>query len=234
MRKRWLYRISFLCLILNFPQAFALSEDDISNLKGKDFIYSSPFEDGNKATKFKAENISLSTNFIDDGKLIINQHTYPIDQLFIKNNTGQYENLAYLLNYNGITTTLFIRYYDKERLSIKNEIAKLKEQTNNCINIYNGSGSNIIAKEANQQEKCLDKIFHRIVHLFYTKSEQQLLKDYNEQSALWTKLYFNAINPDNCINGCGTITQMQAYNKVAEAKQTFILDFLKTFELSID
>ena len=117
MRKSWLYRISFLCLILNFSQVFAFSEDSISNLKGKDFIYSSPFEDGNKATKFKAENISLSTNFIDDGKLIINQHAYPIDQLFIKNDTEQYENLAYLLNYNGIATTLFIRYYDKERLS---------------------------------------------------------------------------------------------------------------------
>jgi len=222
----WLYRVGSFCLILNSFNAVAFSEADINALKGVDILYSSPFENGNKATKLNSENIHLSPDFIDDGNIIIEQKAYPIDQLFIKNTDGKYENLAYLLDYNGIANTYRIRYYDTTRLAIKDELERLKQQTLNCVSDYTGSGLETIADETAHFNICLDNIFYRVINLFYTQSEEQLIKNYKEQSDILKNLYFDLANPDNCYGRCGTIAQMRAYGQIIEAKQQFILNLL--------
>ena len=234
MKRCWLYGISFLSLTLNAFSAFAISQTDIDALKGRDILYSSPFEDGNKAIKLNSDNIQFSENFIDDGQLIIQQRTYPIDQLFIKNSEDKYENLAYLLNYDGIAHTYFIHYYDETRLAVKDEVAQLRQQTKDCIRDYVGAGVTAIADETMHHNLCLDNIFYRVANLFYEQSKELLIKDYKELSALWTRIYFNLSQPDNCYGKCGTIAQMQAYDKILNAKQQLILrDFLQFYTATL-
>lgn len=225
MQKKLCYFIVLLLLAV-FSNAGAVSETDITFLQGKDVIYSSPFEDGSKAIKLKVDDVKLSTDFDDDGQLVINQKAYPIDQIFVQKEEGKYENLAYLLNYNGIASTYFIRYYDKERLRVDDEIVHLKQRAKDCVGVYNGGGSDSVGREAAQYGKCLDDVFYRVVDLFYTQSKERMLKNYEEQSSLWKRTYFDMIGMDYCYGRCGTTEQMQAYGRIVEAKQKFILDLL--------
>lgn len=234
MKKSWLYGLSVLCFFYGAENTQAVSINDISFLKGKEIIFSSPYEDADKAIHLNTDDISLSESFYDDGEIIFNQKAYPIDQLFVRNNEGQYENLASVLKYDGIATTYFIRYYDKDRLALSDEIHKLKQQAKNCVGIYEKGGTEAIAEQAQKFGHCLDEVFYRSVHLFYSQSEESMIKDYQEQCTLWTRFYFAIENPDNCYGKCGTVAQMRAYGKVVEAKQKFILDLLNNQSLSIN
>lgn len=122
MMRNWRYNVTFLSFILLSFNAQAVSEVDVKAFRGKEIIYSSPFDSGDKAVVLYGDEIRLSDNFIDDGLIVVNQKEYPIDQLFVKSANGRYENLASVLNYDGIANTYFIRYYDKERLALKDEV----------------------------------------------------------------------------------------------------------------
>ena len=234
MMRNWQYSVTFLSFILLSFHACAVSDEDMAEFLGKDILYSSPFERGDKAVVLHSDEIRLSDNFIDDGFIVVNQKDYPIDQLFVKNSNGRYENLAFVLNYDGVANTYFIRYYDKERLALKDEVERLKHEAENCIGTYAGGGLESVAEETEQYGQCLDNVFYRSIDLFYSRSYEHMVADYEKISELWKKLYFDMANPDNCYGKCGTVAQMQAYGRVIDAKKNFILDLLNTPQLKED
>lgn len=227
--RSWLYGV-FVSVIFISVNARADGIDNITQLKGQDIIWSSPYRSGKEAQLIKVNRIDLGADFVDDGGIIVNGKTYPIDQLFIEKD-GKYENLAHLLSYNGVGNTFFVRYYDKDRLSIHQELQKLKSVTASCLGEYNEGGIEGVKKEASQYEACLDAVFERIVGLFYVQSGFGVRQNYEALSAGLKGFYADISNPDYCYGKCGTITQMRMYDKILKRKRDFIFDMLDEIDI---
>lgn len=221
--KSWFYGVFILLLSLN---ANAQHIDDISLLKGTEIIWSSPYKKASNAKVILVKEITKGENFCDSGEVIINNSKYPIDQLFIKNDRGQYENLLNLTKDNIIQGTFFIKYYNEDLLAIDDEIVKIKSDIKNCIEDFYGSGIAGIEKEALEQEKCLDDIYFRCVDIFYANSKDEILKNYMKLSDEIKESYFLTSNPDYCYGKCGTIEQMKVYDRILEIKKKIILDLV--------
>ena len=221
--KSCFYGVFILLLSLN---ANAQHIDDISLLKGTEIIWSSPYKKASNAKVILVKEITKGENFCDSGEVIINNSKYPIDQLFIKNDRGQYENLLNLTKDNIIQGTFFIKYYNEDLLAIDDEIVKIKSDIKNCIKDFYGSGITDIAKEALEQEKCLDDIYFRCVDIFYANSKDEILKNYMKLSDEIKENYFLTSNPDYCYGKCGTIEQMKVYDRILEIKKKIILDLV--------
>ena len=200
--------------------------DNISSLQGKEIIWSSPYKKASDAKVILVKEITKGENFYDNGNIIINNHEYPIDQLFVKNTNDQYENLLSLMDENIISGTFFIKYYNKNLLAINDEITKIKYDAENCVKNFNGGGIAAIEKETLEQEKCLDDIYHKCVDAFYTNSRDELLGNYTKISEAIKDNYLLASNPDYCYGKCGSISIMKSYNKVLEIKKMVVLDLL--------
>ncbi len=108
-------------------------ELQIGELVGKDVLYSSPFLRGDEAVLISVQTADVSEDFFDDGKLILNGNEYPADQLFLRNDEAQWENLTSLYDYSGVAGTFFVKYYDKERLAVADEKAKLLADAKRCV-----------------------------------------------------------------------------------------------------
>ena len=221
--KSCFYGVFILLLSLN---ANAQHIDDISLLKGTEIIWSSPYKKASNAKVILVKEITKGENFCDSGEVIINNSKYPIDQLFIKNDRGQYENLLNLTKDNIIQGTFFIKYYNEDLLAIDDEIVKIKSDIKNCIEDFYGSGIADIEKEALEQEKCLDDIYFRCVDIFYANSKDEILKNYMKLSDEIKESYFLTSNPDYCYGKCGTIEQMKVYDRILEIKKKIILDLV--------
>ncbi len=221
--KSWFYGVFILLLSLS---ANAQHIDDISLLKGTEIIWSSPYKKASNAKVILVKEITKGENFCDSGEVIINNSKYPIDQLFIKNDRGQYENLLNLTKDNIIQGTFFIKYYNEDLLAIDDEIVKIKSDIKNCIEDFYGSGIAGIKKEALEQEKCLDDIYFRCVDIFYANSKDEILKNYMKLSDEIKESYFLTSNPDYCYGKCGTIEQMKVYDRILEIKKKIILDLV--------
>ena len=221
--KSWFYGVFILLLSLS---ANAQHIDDISLLKGKEIIWSSPYKKASNAKVILVKEITKGENFCDSGEVIINNSKYPIDQLFIKNDRSQYENLLNLTKDNIIQGTFFVKYYNEDLLAIDDEIVKIKSDIKNCIKDFYGSGITDIAKEALEQEKCLDDIYFRCVDIFYANSKDEILKNYMKLSDEIKENYFLTSNPDYCYGKCGTIEQMKVYDRILETKKKIVLDLV--------
>ena len=221
--KSWFYGVFILLLSLS---ANAQHIDDISLLKGTEIIWSSPYKKASNAKVILVKEITKGENFCDSGEVIINNSKYPIDQLFIKNDRGQYENLLNLTKDNIIQGTFFIKYYNEDLLAIDDEIFKIKSDVENCVKDFNSGGIAGIKKEALEQEKCLDDIYYRCVDIFYANSKDEILKNYMKLSDEIKENYFLASNPDYCYGKCGTIKQMKVYDRILEIKKKIILDLV--------
>ncbi len=221
--KSWFYGVFILLLSLS---ANAQHIDDISRLKGKEIIWSSPYKKASNAKVILVKEITKGENFGDNGDVVINNSKYPIDQLFIKNDRGQYENLLNLTKDNIIQGTFFVKYYNEDLLAIDDEIVKIKSDIKNCIKDFYGSGITDIAKEALEQEKCLDDIYFRCVDIFYANSKDEILKNYMKLSDEIKENYFLTSNPDYCYGKCGTIEQMKVYDRILETKKKIVLDLV--------
>ena len=221
--KSWFYGVFILLLSLS---ANAQHIDDISLLKGTEIIWSSQYKKASNAKVILVKEITKGENFCDSGEVIINNSKYPIDQLFIKNDRGQYENLLNLTKDNIIQGTFFIKYYNEDLLAIDDEIFKIKSDVENCVKDFNSGGIAGIEKEALEQEKCLDDIYYRCVDIFYANSKDEILKNYMKLSDEIKENYFLASNPDYCYGKCGTIEQMKVYDRILEIKKKIILDLV--------
>lgn len=219
--KSWFYGVLVLLLSLN---ANAQHIDDISLLKGTEIIWSSPYKKASDAEVILVKEITKGENFCDSGEVIINNRKYPIDQLFVKNDNGRYENLLNLTKDNIIQGTFFIKYYNEDLLAIDDEIVKIKSDVENCAKDFNSGGIAGIEKEALEQEKCLDDIYFRCVDIFYANSKDEILKNYMKLSDEIKESYFLTSNPDYCYGKCGTIEQMKVYDRILEIKKKIILD----------
>lgn len=227
--KSWFYGV-FMSL-LSFS-ANAQHIDDISFLKGKEIIWSSPYKKASKAKVILVSEITKGENFYDNGDIIINNSEYPIDQLFIKNTNGRYENLLSIMGEDIILGTFFIKYYDENLLAINDELTKIKYDIENCVKDFDGGGMAGIEKEALEQEKCLDDIYYRCVDVFYANSRDEILENYMKLSDDIKENYFLASNPDYCYGRCGTIQQMKVYKKILSAKKKIVLDLIDN--ISVD
>lgn len=230
MMKSWLYGV-FVSVIFITSCVKANTIDNIAQLNGRDVIWSSPYKSGKEAQRIKVNHINFGEDFFDDGRVVINEKLYPIDQLFIEND-GKYENLAHILSYNGVGNTFFIRYYDENRLPVHQELLNLKNMATSCLGDYNKGGVEGIKKEALQYEICLDSIFNQIVDLFYAQSGLKLRQNYDALSTALNGFYSNISQPDYCYGKCGTIAQMRVYNKILERKRDFILDMIDQIDIS--
>lgn len=229
MIKSWLLGV-FIFVAFISSNARAKGIDNITQLKGHDVIWSSPYKSGKEAQLIKVNHIDFGEDFADDGGIVINNKTYPIDQLFIEND-GRYENLAHILPYNGVGNTFFIRYYDKKRLSVHQELINLKNMTTSCLGNYNRGGIEGIKEEALRYEICLNDVFERVVNLFYVQSGSKLRQKYEALSTNLNEFYSNISQPDYCYGKCGTIAQMRMYNKILERKKDFIFDMIDQIEI---
>lgn len=227
--KKLCLAVFFSVLVIN-SNARASEIDNITQLKGQDIIWSSPYKSGKEAQHIKVNRIDLGEDFIDDGGIVINDKIYPIDQLFIQKD-GRYENLARILPYNGVGNTFFMQYYDENRLSVRQELVELKNMTIGCLGDYNQGGIGGIKKEASQYETCLDNVFERVVELFYVQSGSKLRHNYKALSTDLNDFYSNISQPDYCYGKCGMVAQMRIYNKILERKKDFIFDMLNQIEI---
>lgn len=221
--KSWFYGVFILLLSLN---ANAQHIDDISLLKGTEIIWSSPYKKASNAKVILVKEITKGENFCDSGEVIVNNSKYPIDQLFVKNDNGRYENLLSITGDNIIQGTFFIKYYNEDLLAIDDEIVKIKSDVENCVKDFNSGGIAGIEKEALEQEKCLDDIYFRFVDIFYANSKDEILKNYTKLSDEIKESYFLTSNPDYCYGKCGTIEQMKVYDRILEIKKKIILDLV--------
>lgn len=221
--KSWFYGVFMLFLSLT---ARAQHIEGISFLKGKDIIWSSPYKKASDAKVISVNKITKGENFYDNGDIIINNSEYPIDQLFVKNKNGRYENLLSLMGENIVSGTFFIRYYDENLLAINDEITKIRSDVEKCIGNFNSGGIEGVEKEASDYEKCLDDIYYRCVDVFYANSRNELLKNYTKISEAIKDNYLLSSNPDYCYGKCGSISIMKSYNKVLEMKKKIVLDLL--------
>ena len=219
--KSWFYGIFMLLLSLS---ANAQQIDDISSLRGSEIVWSSPYKKASDAEVILVKEITKGENFLDNGEIIINNRKYPIDQLFVKNDNGRYENLLSLWGENIISGTFFIKYYNEDLLAIDDEIFKIKSDVENCVKDFNSGGIAGIEKEALEQEKCLDDIYYRSVDVFYANSKNEMLKNYIKLSNDIKENYFLVSNPDYCYGKCGTVRQMKVYDRILEIKKKIILD----------
>ena len=223
MIKSWFYGV--LVLLLGFSSNLRAKQiDDISSLQGSEIIWSSPYKKASDAEVILVKEITKEENFLDNGDIIINNRKYPIDQLFVKNDNGRYENLLSITGDNIIQGTFFIKYYNEDLLAIDDEIFKIKSDVENCVKDFNSGGIAGIEKEALEQEKCLDDIYYRSVDVFYVNSKNEMLKNYMKLSNDIKENYFLASNPDYCYGKCGTVRQMKVYDRILEIKKKIILD----------
>lgn len=230
MKNSWFIVWFLLGFSVYFPNSFAQELKNLNSLNGQDVLYSSPYLSGAEAEVIKVHNIQQSDDFFDSGHVLVNGESYPIDQLFVKNSDGLYENLAYLFNYDGVGQTFFIRYYDKERLSIKDEILNSKQKVAACVTDYKGSGVESVKRESEAFTKCLDEVFYHIVQLFYANSSESMIQSYQGAADNLEVFYENSASPDFCYGKCGTISQMKAFDNVVKAKRQFILDVLDNLD----
>ncbi len=203
---------------------------DIAALKGETLIISSPFVNGADASRITVSDISFSPDYADDGKLIINGVSYPVDRLFRQNADGRWENLNAILKYNGTGGTFFIRYYDKGRLAVADEKARLEKQTATCMAAYDGDTAGKVLEEVADRQKCLDDVFSRTVNLFYSFNAGEMHESYNAVSSAADKFYTASASPDYCYGRCGTLAAVTAADKALSAKRDFILHLLKNIE----
>ncbi|MBQ8750154.1 MAG: hypothetical protein IJZ30_00770 [Alphaproteobacteria bacterium] len=223
--KSWFYGV--LVLLLGFSSNLRAKQiDDISSLQGREIVWSSPYKKASDAEVIFVKEIIKGKNFYDNGDIIINNRKYPIDQLFVKNDSGQYENLLSITGDNIIQGTFFIKYYNEDLLAIDDEIIKIKSDVKNCIDDFYSSGIKGIEKEALEQEKCLDDIYYRCVDVFYANSKEEMLKNYMKLSDDIKENYFLASEPDYCYGKCGTIEQMKVYDRILEIKKKIIVDLV--------
>ena len=227
--KSWFCGIFALLLSFNVN---AKTFENISFLQGKEIIWSSPYQKGSEAKIINVNKVFLDEDFFDNGKIHINNNNYSIDQLFIKNENGQFENLSYFFDYNGIGSTFFIQYYDKDRLSVNDEILLLKDSLKKCTGNYDASDISSMENEILQKEKCLNEIFYKLIDLFYTKSKDEIISSYKELTENIKNNYFLASNPDYCYGKCGTISYINAHNKILEIKQKIIEHFIANVDIS--
>ena len=193
MIKSWFYGV--LVLLLGFSSNLRAKQiDDISSLRGSEIIWSSPYKKASDAEVILVKEITKEENFLDNGDIIINNRKYPIDQLFVKNDNGRYENLLSITGDNIIQGTFFIKYYNEDLLAIDDEIIKIKSDVENCVKYFNSGGIAGIEKEALEQEKCLDDIYYRCIDVFYANSKEEMLKNYIKLSDDIKKNYFRVKN----------------------------------------
>ena len=221
--KSWFYGIFMLLLSLS---ANAQQIDDISSLIGSEIVWSSPYKKASDAKVIFVKEITKGKNFYDNGDIIINNRKYPIDQLFVKNDNGRYENLLSITGDNIIQGTFFIKYYNEDLLAVGDEIIKIKSDVENCVKNFNSGGIAGVEKEALEQEKCLDDIYYRCVDVFYANSKEDMSKNYMKLSDDIKENYFLASNPDYCYGKCGTIKQMKVYDRILEIKKKIILNLV--------
>lgn len=221
--KSWFYGIFMLLLTLSTN---AQQIDDISSLRGREIVWSSPYKKASDAKVIFVKEITKGKNFYDNGDIIINNRKYPIDQLFVKNDNGRYENLLSITGDNIIQGTFFIKYYNEDLLAVGDEIIKIKSDVENCVKDFNSGGIAGIEKEALEQEKCLDDIYYRCVDVFYANSKEEMLENYIKLSEDIKENYFLVSNPDYCYEKCGTIEQMKVYDRILEIKKKIILNLV--------
>ncbi len=110
----------------------------VDELAGRQVLYSSPYLRGDEAVMIEVKQAQLSDDFVDDGLIVLNGKKYPLDQIFMQNNEGRFENLASLYAYNGAARTFLLRYYDKERLAVAEEKAKMLTDVDRCVQPFEG------------------------------------------------------------------------------------------------
>ena len=225
--KKLVYGIMSFLLLLGTNETLGAEKSDFNSYVGQKVLYCSPYLSSDEAKEVVVHNINTSDDFVDDGRLVINGNLYPIDQIFVKNNDGKYENLAKITNYSGIAGTFFVRYCESERLPIKTEIQNLKTQAESCIKDYYGSGSSQIAEESTKYEQCLDDVFYKTINIFYSYNQDVLIKSYADMTAALKNLYYEAAEPDYCYGKCGTMSSMLSMSEVLKIKQEIVLNILR-------
>jgi len=203
-------------------------EARVAELAGQRVLYSSPYLRGDEAVEIEVQQAQVSDDFVDDGLIVLNGVEYPLDQIFMQNNEGRLENLASLYAYNGVAGTFLLRYYDKERLAVANEKAKLLADVDRCVQPFEFGGADGVYRESKAQSACIDEVFQRFVKLFYSFSEEEILADYQAMVELWDKSFEALAAADFCYGRCGTAAMMSAAGKAVEMQAAFVHEAIET------
>lgn len=206
-------------------------EEHFAELEGQRVLYSSPYLEAKSAEEIDVRMAELSEDFADDGIIVLNGKNYPVDQMFMLNSEGVFENLASLYVYGGVGQTFLVRYYDKERLAVADEKAKLLADAARCVKSFEEGGADGVSLQAREQSLCLDGVFERFVKLFYNYSKDDILTDYREMVKRLRTSFEGLASADFCYGKCGTVASMRAAQQAVDMQAVFVRSAIESLEI---